>query len=165
MTRTFFLSIVRNLWKNRVTSAINMIALTLGLTSLLFLYVQERYEKSFDIDQPLADKLYRVNTTIEYPNRLVKTGLSQSMLAKALRTEYPELQSVIQTFGPSSGLVTINPGTQNARIFEESRKLLHADSAFLRYFDYDFIAGNKRTALDDRNALVLSTEMVEKYKK
>lgn len=163
MTRTFFLSIVRNLWKNRVTSAINVIALTLGLTSLLFLYVQERYENSFDVNQPMADQIYRVNTTMDYPNRLVKTGITQSMLAKALRTEYPELQGVIQTFGPSSSLVTIDPGTSRAKIFEEDRKLLHVDSAFLKYFDYDFVAGNERTALDDRNALVLSTKMVEKY--
>lgn len=163
MTRTFFLSIVRNLWKNRVTSAINVVALTLGLSSLLFLFVQERYENSFDTDQPLADRIYRANTTINYPNRLIKTGNTQSMLAKALRTEYPELQSVIQTFGPGTALVTIDPGTSGEKVFEEDRILLHADSAFLKYFEYDFIAGNERTALNDRNALVLSTKMVEKY--
>ena len=74
MTRTFLLSIVRNLWKNRLTSAINIVALTLGLTSLLFLFIQERYENSFDTNQPLVVQIYRVNTTIEYPNRLQKTG-------------------------------------------------------------------------------------------
>ncbi|OEK04593.1 FtsX-like permease family protein [Roseivirga misakiensis] len=163
MTKTFFLSIIRNLWKNRVTSAINVVALTLGLSSLLFLYVQERYEQNFDTNQPLVDQIYRVNLSIDYPNGLQKTGLTQSMLAKSLRTEYPELKSVIQTFGPSNTLVSINPGTRAERVFEEGRKLLMADSAFLRNFDYDFIAGNKRTALDDRNSLVLSTKMVEKY--
>ncbi len=163
MTRTFLLSIIRNLWKNRVTSAINVVALTLGLSSVLFLFVQERYENSFDTDQPLADQIYRVNTTLTYPNRINKTGNTQSMLGKVLRNEYPELEGVIQTFGPSSALVTIDPGTSREKIFEEGRRLLHADSAFLKYFDYDFIAGNERTALDDRNALVISTKMVEKY--
>ena len=140
-----------------------MVALTLGLSSLLFLYVQERYENSFDTDQPLVDRIYRVNTTIEYPNRLQKTGTTQSMLAKALRTEYPELEAVIQTFGPGFGLVTINPDTPNERVFEEGRKMLKADSSFLKYFDYDFIVGNSRTALDDPNSIVLSSKMVEKY--
>ena len=163
MTKTFFLSIIRNLWKNRVTSAINVVALTLGLSSILFLYVQEKYENSFDTDQPMAERLYRVNTTLNYPNNLQKTGHTQSMLAKALRTEYSELQSVIQTFGPSSALVTLDPGTSKEKIFEERRKLLKVDSAFLKYFDYDFIVGNKRTALDDPNSIVLSSEMVEKY--
>ena len=163
MTKTFLLSIIRNLWKNRVTSAINVLALTLGLSSLLFLYVQEKYENSFDTDQPLVDRIYRVNTTVEYPNRLLKTGNTQSMLAKALRNEYPEWESVIQTFGPSSTLVTVDPDSPQERVFEEGRKLLKVDSSFLKYFDYDFVVGNERTALDDPNSVVLSTEMVEKY--
>ncbi len=163
MTRTFILSIIRNLWKNRVTSAINVVALTLGLTSLLFLYIQERYENSFDMDQPMADRIYRVNLTQNYPNRLLKTGNSQSMLIKAIRNEYPELEGAIQIIGPNSSLVTIDPDTPAERVFEEQRKMLFADSAFLKYFDYDFIAGNNRTALDDPSSLVLSKRMVKKY--
>ncbi|MBO3697241.1 ABC transporter permease [Roseivirga sp. E12] len=163
MTKTFFLSIIRNLWKNRVTSAINVVALTLGLTSLLFLYVQERYENSFDMDQPMGDQIYRVNLTQNYPNRLLKTGNTQSMLVKSIRNEYPELEAAIQVIGPNFSLVTIDPGSSAEKVFEEDRKMLFADSAFLKYFDYDFIAGNKRTALDDPSSLVLSKRMVKKY--
>lgn len=163
MTKTFILSILRNLWKNRVTSAINVLALTLGLSSTLFLYVQDRYENSFDIHQPKADQIYRVNSIQNYPNQRQLTGNSQSMLAKALRNEYPELGGVIQVIGPQNALVAINPGQVNEKVFEERRNLFFADSSFLKHFDYTFIAGNSRTALDDRNALVLSSQMVEKY--
>lgn len=163
MTKTFILSIIRNLWKNRVTSAINVLALTLGLSSVLFLYVQNRYENSFDIHQPKADQIYRVNTTVDYPNNKVQTGTTQSMLAKVMRNEYPELGAIIQIIGPMSAIVSIDPESSKERVFEESNKLFAADSAFLKHFDYDFIAGNSRTALDTRNALVLSAKMVEKY--
>lgn len=163
MIKTFILSILRNLWKNRVTSAINVLALTLGLSSVLFLYVQNRYENSFDINQPKADQIYRVNVTMEYPNRKFQDGNTESMLAKALRTEYPELESVIQVIGPTNALVAINPNSSNEKIFEERTKLFFADSAFLKHFDFEFIAGNNRTALDDFNAIVLSKRMVEKY--
>jgi len=163
MTNSFLLSILRNLWKNRVTSFINVLALTLGLSSTLFIYVQNRYENSFDIHQPKADQIYRVNSTINYPNQTQRNGNTQSMLVKAIRNEYPELASVIQIIGPRDGLVTINPNGENERIFEENFNLFFADSAFLKSFDYDFIAGNKRRALDDRNAVVLSNRMVEKY--
>ena len=163
MTKTFILSIIRNLWKNRVTSTINVIALTLGMSSTLFLFVQDRYENSFDVHQPKADQIYRVNLTMNYPNRLMQDGNTESMLAKALRIEYPELAGVIQVIGPRQSLVTINPGTTTEKIFEEKRNLFFADSVFLKHFDYDFIAGNARTALDTRNALVLSDKMVAKY--
>ncbi len=163
MTKTFILSILRNLWKNRVTSAINIIALTLGLSSTLFLYVQDRYENSFDIHQPKADQLYRVNLTISYPNRTFNDGNTESMLAKAMRNEFPELEGVVQIIGPRESLVAINPGSTQEKVFEETNNLFFADSVFLKHFDYDFIAGNRRTALDTRNGIVLSTRMVEKY--
>lgn len=163
MIKTFILSIIRNLWKNRVTSAINILALTLGLSSVLFLYVQNRYENSFDMYQPKADHIYRVNTTLQYPNSKDQTGNTQSMLAKALRNEYPELDGVIQIIGPLDALVAIDPGSSNERVFEEPNKLFCADSVFLKHFDYEFIVGNPRTALDSRNALVLSEKMVKKY--
>ena len=142
---------------------INVLALTLGLSSVIFLYVQNKYENSFDIDQPKAERIYRVNTTIDYPNRKMQSGNSQPMLAIAMANEYPELESVVQVIGPRSPLVAIHPGTENEKNFEETNQLFYADSAFLRHFDFDFIAGNERTALDDLNAIVLSTSMVEKY--
>jgi ABC-type antimicrobial peptide transport system permease subunit len=163
MTRTFILSIIRNLWKNRVTSLINVLALTLGLSSVLFLFVQNRYENSFDIHQPKADRIYRVNVTMNYPNRRLQTGNSESMLVKSLRNEYPELAGVINVIGPNGAIVAVNPGTSSEKVFEESNKLFYADSSFLKHFDYDFVAGNNRTALDDRSAIVLSRKMVEKY--
>lgn len=163
MTKTFILSIIRNLWKNRVTSAINVLALTLGLSSILFLYVQNRYENSFDIDQPKADQIYRVNTTIDYPNNKVQTGATQSRLVTALRNEFPDLEEVIQVIGPNDALVTINPGTTQERVFEEINALFYGDSTFLKHFDYDFIVGNPRTALDSRNAVILPKKLVKKY--
>ena len=163
MTKTFILTIIRNLWKNKVTTAINVLTLTLGLSSTLFLYVQERYENNFDTHQPKADRIYRVNLTQTYPNQTSKDGNTSSMLAKAIRTEFPELESVVQVIGPNNGLMAINPGKSNERIFEERRNLFYADSAFLRQFEYDFIAGDSRTALDDPNSIVLSSDMVSKY--
>lgn len=163
MTKTFILSIIRNLWKNRVTSAINVLALTLGLSSVLFLYVQNRYENSFDIDQPKADQIYRVNITMDYPFRKIQSGNTQPMVAIAMRNEYPELASVIQVIGPRPALVAIHPNTSKEKNFEITKNLFYADSAFLKHFDYEFIAGNGRTALEELNAIVLSEKMVKKF--
>lgn len=163
MIKTLILSSLRNLWKNRVTSAINVLALTLGLSSTLFLFVQDKYEGSFDTHQPKADQIYRVNLTTNYPNREVKTGNTESMLARVIRNEFPELEAVIQIIGPKGGLLSINPGTSEEKIFEETFNLFYADSSFLKHFDYDFIAGNNRTALDNPNAVVLSKKLAHKY--
>ncbi|MDW3193422.1 MAG: FtsX-like permease family protein [Cytophagales bacterium] len=163
MLKTYFNSILRNLWKNRISSFINILGLTLGLSSIMFLFVQEMYEGSFDVDQPKANQIYRVNVTQNYPNRVNRNGNTQSMLIKAMRNEFPELENVFQVIGPNDALIGIEPGTQSEKVFEERFNMFYADSVFLKYFDYDFIAGNPRTAMDSRNAIVLSSKQVEKY--
>ncbi|MEQ9301332.1 MAG: FtsX-like permease family protein [Cyclobacteriaceae bacterium] len=163
MRSTFFKSILRNLWKNRVNTVINVLGLTLGLTSCLFLFVFLKYEHTFDTHQPKADQIYRVNVTKKYPNRLMQDGNTESMLVKAIRNEFADIEATLQTIGPSNMLLSINPGTTQEKIFEEQRKTFFADSLFLRYFEYDFIAGHPQQALDDLNSIVLSSELVEKY--
>ena len=163
MNRNLFKSILRNLWRNRVTSAINVLGLTMGLSSCLFLYINFKYENTFDTHQPKADQIYRVNITTEYPSNTIKVGNTESMLAKAIRNEFPELAAVTQITG-SNAMVTINPGTDHEKVFEETRaSLFFADSLFLKNFDYDFIVGNSRTALDDPSSIVLTLQLVEKY--
>lgn len=163
MLKTYFKTIFRNIWKNRVTSAINVLALTLGLSSVMFLFIQTEYENNFDTLQPKADQIYRVNITMSYPNRVHRDGNTQSMLVNVMRNEFLDMEAAFQVIGPTGPLITINPGSQNEKIFEESFNMFYADSVFLKYMDYDFIAGNPRTALDTRNAIVLSTKLVSKY--
>lgn len=163
MFKTYIKSILRNLWKNRVTSAINVLALTLGLSSVMFLFIQNKYETSFDTHQPKADQIYRVNVTMTYPNRIHRDGNTQSMLINVLRNEFLDLEAAFQVIGPNSPLVTVNPGAQGEKVFEETLNMFYADSVFLKYMDYDFLAGNPRTALDSRNGIVLSTRLVDKY--
>ena len=163
MNRNLFKSILRNLWRNRVTSAINVLGLTMGLASCLFLYVDLKYESTFDTHQPKADRIYRVNITKEYPTNTMKSGNSESMLAKAIRNEFPDLAAVTQITG-ASAMVAVNPGATNEKLFEEGRaSLFFTDSSFLRNFDYDFIAGHPQTALDDPSSIVLTQELVDKY--
>ncbi len=163
MNKTLFKSIFRNLWRNRISSAINILGLTMGLSSCLFLYINLKYENTFDTHQPKADRIYRVNITKEYASRTFKIGITETMLAKAIKNEFPSLEGVTQITGHNV-LVAIEPGTQNERVFEEGRgSLFFADSLFLKNFEYDFIAGNSLTALDDPNSMVLSMQLVEKY--
>ncbi len=163
MFRLFWKTVIRNLWKNRTNAIINMVGLAMGLASCLFLYAFLKYEYTFDINQPKAEQIYRVNITKDYPNRTLRDGNTESMLVTAIRNEIPNLEGIIQVIGPTNALVTIDPNTDQSRIFEEKRNLFYADTAFLSHFEYDFIAGNPKTALDDINNIVLSSKLVRKY--
>lgn len=104
-----------------------------------------------------------MNITQQHPNNTHRSGNTESMLVKAMRNEFPELEAVIQVIGPNNALMAIELGTSKERIFEEKRNVFFVDSLFLKNFDYKFIAGNPRSALDDPNSIVLSSKLAEKF--
>lgn len=60
MLKNYALITIRNLFRNKVYSFINIAGLAIGLTCsmLIFLWVQD--ELSFDTFHPKADRLYQV---------------------------------------------------------------------------------------------------------
>ncbi|NEM97048.1 ABC transporter permease [Pontibacter burrus] len=157
MFRNYLLVALRNLYRNKVYSAINIAGLALGVASciLIFLYVQD--ELSYENQFSKADRIVRVAGEIEHDGQTNKFALSAPTLAPFLLKDYPELEHVTQ-------LLPANKQTiwYKGRSFNED-KLLFADSAFFEIFDYKFLAGNPATALAEPRTIVVSEQMAQKY--
>jgi len=157
MLQNYFKVALRNLYRNKVYSAINIAGLALGVASciLIFLYVQD--ELSYENQFSKADRIARVAGEIEHDGQTNKFALSAPVLAPFLLKDYPELKHVTQ-------LLPANKQTiwYKGRSFNED-KLIFADSAFFEIFDYKFLAGNPATALDEPRTIVVSEQMAEKY--
>ena len=59
----------RNLFKNRLYSAINIVGLAVGLAACILISLFVRDELSYDQHWANADSLYRLNTTFIVPGR------------------------------------------------------------------------------------------------
>lgn len=157
MLQNYFKVALRNLYRNKVYSAINIAGLALGVASciLIFLYVQD--ELSYESHFTKAERIVRVAGEIEHEGQVNKFALSAPILAPTLQKDYPELEHVTQLL--HTGKQTI---WYKGKSFNED-KLLFADSAFFEVFDYEFLAGNPATALDAPRTIVLSEQMAIKY--
>lgn len=58
------LSALRNLWRNKLHSLINLASLTLGLAVFAFAFLYVKHEESFDRGWPNADRIHRVVLTL-----------------------------------------------------------------------------------------------------
>ncbi|NDK56706.1 ABC transporter permease [Pontibacter fetidus] len=157
MLQNYFKVALRNLYRNKVYSAINIAGLALGVASciLIFLYVQD--ELSYDSQFSDADRIVRVAGEIEHDGQTNKFALSAPTLAPFLLKDYPELEHVTQLLPANKQTIWYKD-----RSFNED-KLLFADSAFFEVFDYKFLAGNPATALDQPRTIVVSEQMAQKY--
>ncbi len=161
MLTNYFKIAWRSLRKNRSSTIINGIGLTIGISSCLVILIFVQYELSFDSYHEKADNTYRVVQHQKMPDQTLFWNTTAYPLAAALRTDFPELDLVTQTAGPVSREFTINKSGNELR-FEES-KILFADEFYPLVFDIEWLAGDQRTALSDPNSIVLTAELAEKY--
>jgi putative ABC transport system permease protein len=139
----------RNLLKNKLYSVINIGGLAIGMavSFMLLLYVYNEF--SFDKFNVNNDSLYRVMRN-QPSNGEIGTGTATPVpLAPALVKDFPEIDKAARTNWPYDFLVNYK---------DKALKIstMAADASFLDMFSFDFIYGDKHTALSDPSSVVLT---------
>src|SRR5438094_2199273 len=124
MIKNYFKTAWRNLNKHRAYSIINVLGLTLGITSCLVIFLVVKYELNYDKFNSKANRIYRVTLNAIDFNPCVSMAI-----ASPLRNDFPELEEVSQIWYRGSGLVTIGP-----KKFQEEGGAF-ADQYFSSVFD------------------------------
>lgn len=156
MLQNYFKIAFRNLYRNKVYAAINIIGLAIGVAScmLIFLYVQD--ELSYESNFSKSDRIVRVVGQVVFEGHQDDFAVTPVPLEGAMR-KFTGIETVTQLFPARRQTIWYN----NQSFTED--KLLYADSSFFTVFDYDFVAGNRATALDAPNAIVLTEELAAKF--
>ena len=94
MIKSFFLTAIRNLWKNRATSVVKMAGLAIGLSAILLIYLYVSFEYSYDSYHENGKRIYRVAYRLRQPNMgewdNARTGHN---LASMLQDNFPEIET------------------------------------------------------------------------
>src|ERR1700722_2369871 len=153
MLRNYLKTALRNLWKNKGFSAINILGLTIGMASSLLILLWVRNEWSYDRFHVHADRIYRI--TVDASG--FKAAVNPAGMPAGLQAAMPEIRSVLRLAHERSILFAV--GT---REFEEPG-VFFADSNFLQFFSYRLLAGDPQTALRRPDAVLLTAGMARKY--
>jgi putative ABC transport system permease protein len=152
MFKNYFKTAWRSVTRYKTYSIINILGLALGITSCMIIFLVVKYELGYDNFNKKADRIYRVTLNAIDFNPSVSMAI-----APAMRTYFPELEQVSQVWHRSDGLVTVDKTKYNEKSY------MFADAQFAKIFDYDWIAGDSRTALSEPNSTVLTESVAKKY--
>ena len=159
MLRLHFILAWRNILKRRFYSSIEIIGLAVGLTCffIVLLYIQK--ELSYDTSFTHHKNIYRVLNHEQGSGNRYSGGASA--IGFHARTEIPQVEEVVRVFFPyrmftTSALVQY----EETRFFEDN--ILEADSTFFNLFDFKFIEGDRSTALQQPNSIVLSEKAAKR---
>lgn len=165
MLKHQFTIALRNIMRNLNYSVINIGGLSIGLASFIFIILYINDELKYDTFHEKADRIYRVNRFYN-SNDVNEDAATLSFPAgPALQFDYPDIvENVVRIFNNFSDqtFFEYRKGENNSLKFNETR-VCFVDSTMFDIFSFHFIEGNKETALDRPNTMVISKSIAEKY--
>jgi putative ABC transport system permease protein len=157
MIQNYFKMAIRNLWKNKGFSAINIIGLSIGLASFILIALYVIDELSYDRYNEKADRIYRINTDLRFGGNDLNLAVCSDPMGATLKKDYPQVEEYVRFF--NNGATLVKKGTQ----FLNEPNIVFADSTLFNVFTLPAIHGDTHNALNEPNTVVITESTARKY--
>ena len=158
MFKNYFKITIRNLWKNKIFSLINIFGLAIGLACCILIFLFIRNELSYDKFNVHADNIYRVTSIADGPAGKTNLAVTPSPWAPLMKKDYPEIKKYVRILKDQKSLVG-QPGREHSY----EKNFLFCDSTFFEVFSFSLLKGDLHHALDAPNSIILTKETAKKY--
>lgn len=157
MFRNYFITAIRRLARNPITSIINIVGLAAGLACAFLVLMYVNNETNYDRHHKDSDRIYRINSQLTLEGKTDKIAAQSMRAGPELKEMFPEVESYMRL--SKIGTVTIKNGD---KMINESSICL-ADSNLFDFFDFKVVAGDIKTGIKKQNTIAISTELSDKF--
>ena len=147
---------LRNLWKNKGFTLINIGGLAIGLACCLMLMLYVNYEWSYDKQFKNIDKIYITGLNLKFNGKLATTMALPNKLSKAAMEELPGFKRSARASNENN-VKLYSHGRDNFKLTS-----LFVDPDFIKIFDYHFIYGDANSALNEPGFLIINETTAKK---
>jgi putative ABC transport system permease protein len=157
MIKNYLKVAIRNLWKNKAFSAINIFGLAIGIGTCLLITLYVLDELSFDKFNKKSDRIYRADVDLKFGGAEQKFAVNCAPLAFTMVKDYPQIENAVRfrNYGPS----VVKKGSQNI----QEQTIIYTDSTLFDVFTIPMLAGNPKKALTEPNSVVVTESIAKKY--
>ncbi|HXB91336.1 MAG TPA: FtsX-like permease family protein [Puia sp.] len=154
---------VRNLFRNKLYSAINIGGLAVGLAVCMTILLYVVHEHSYDRFHHDAQRIFIMGGTEksfgdQQMNVLIMSHVDAPMMLQAA----PQVESYMRIYRKYS-TVNLSVASDPAVHYSEKTGFIFVDSNFFRFLSFHLIRGDASTVLSEPNNLVLSESAAKKY--
>jgi putative ABC transport system permease protein len=157
MLHNYIKTALRNLWKKKSFSFINIVGLAIGMavSFLILLYVMN--EVTYDRFHENFEKIYRLATKLDAQGRHFEIASVPAPMGPALVDQFPEVVRAARLREFGTRIVSYEE-----KLYEESR-IFHADPELFNVFTISVVRGNPENWLQAPLQMVITEEMAKKY--
>ncbi len=156
MIKNYIVTALRNLVRQKAYSIINILGLGIGLMACLFIVLYIYDEFQYDRHHSKGRDIYRMVVEYKSPTgELFPIPIQAYRLRDALQTEFPEMEKVTRVTMPYE--TTFEYDKNKYRL-----KLSAVDDDYFDMFNLEMIAGDKYSALEGPDNIMISRSSAEK---
>ena len=149
MFKNFFKIAVRNLWRKKGFSLINITGLAIGMAAAILILLWIQNEISYDQFHTNKERIYEVWNRVPIDGKLSCWNRVSALTARALEKDLPEVEHAVRVVNKNNILFSIG-----------DKKLMKSgymvDTCFLQMFSFPMVIGNPVNALNDTHSIVLT---------
>ncbi|SHN42953.1 ABC transporter permease [Chitinophaga sp. CF418] len=157
MFKSYLKATLRNLWKNKTYSFLNIFGLAIGIVcaGVIFLWVED--EVNFDNTYVKKDRLYSLQANWNYEGSIRTFSSTPGLTGPAIKEEIPGIANSCRMTDFAASLL-FNIGEK--AIYASGR---YADPSLFDMFTLPFVEGNAKTAFKDLNTMVITQKTAKKF--
>jgi len=156
MFYNYLIVTLRNLFKNRIYSIINIAGLSIGITCSILILLWVFDELSFDTFHPKADRLYQLMVQSDYNNEINTWQSVPLPTYEAFKTAHTHIKNA----------VVVDWGGDHLLVVGEKKLYLEGffvSEEFLTMFEFPLLQGNSADILNDASSIVITEETARKF--
>jgi hypothetical protein len=154
MIRSYLKVALRNLYRNKFYSVINIVGLGVAMAICVVGYVNYQFGQSFDSYHENAEKIFLLCNSKGQGNNVLDWSVVPMPMLPAIREGIPGIEKVSR-IGLSGGTVRYGD-----KVFREA--FHYVDEDYFDMFTFPVMSGDD-DVLRDKSALVITDEIAEKY--
>jgi putative ABC transport system permease protein len=158
MILNYFKTAVRNIWRHRVHSILNITGLAVGMACTIIILLWVRYEFNFDQYHENAERIYRLATDFHFGSFQGKYATSNHPAGPTLQKEYPEVERAVRFHAVWGSTIVRYKDIQYVQ-----QSMFYADNTVFDVFTVPLLRGDPGSALTTAYSVVITKDMAAKY--
>ena len=134
MFKNYFITSIRNFWRNKIFFSINVLGLSIGISAALVIFLIVYYEFSFDKFEKDGDQVYRVVMDMKFDGNDGHSAAVPAPLGNAIQSEVTGVDLTVPVFqfqGDATAKVSIaKEGSDKPTVFKNQPDIVFTNPQY-----------------------------------
>ncbi len=158
MLRHYIIIFIRNFRRQKLFATFNIIGLAIGFATFILIALLVQFENSYNTFHEKLERIYRVEEMAHLADGDQFWNQTCFPIASHFKAEFPEVEDAVVTRPVWGDYLS---SSEKLTFYEPDG--LYASNSLFNIFTFEFIEGNKESALLEPSSIVITEELARKY--